>query len=121
MHASAARAAIVAQFNARPAADDPGVMAKVAERRKLHDDRLTRQTDRQRAKDEQRAQELETLRLQEEQRRDAEAARLAQAEMDAEIAQAARRERLAATVSNMADQKNLRDVRYAARKARQKR
>ena len=121
MHASEARAATVARFQARPGADDQRVIAQVAERRRAHDERLARQADRQRVKEEQLARELEAQLLQDQQEREAEVARLAQAESEAQAAQAARRERLAAKTSNMADQKALRDSRYAARKARQKR
>jgi len=105
--ASKARQAIVARFRARPAADDPVVLARQSARRAIVQAR------------EVRANEREMARLAAEAQREAEA--LAGRERDAaELARQAaeKAERQAALA---AEQKAARDARFAARKTRARR
>ncbi len=101
---ASAREAMLTRFRARPAGDDPAVLARQAERRAIAVAR------------EERAQERETQRRLEAERQAAlVAAELAAeaARKAAEIEAAAERARLA-----QAKQKEERDARYAARKAK---
>lgn len=120
-HAASAKADMVERFKARPDLSDPRLIAKIEERRRIHEERLARRADRKRAQDEELARALENERLVKLQEEEAELARLMQAEASAEEARQARRDRLAQTAVTMADQKASRDARYAARKLRQKR
>ena len=103
-NSAAAREAMLNRFRARPAGDDPAVLARQAERRAIATAR------------EERAQERETQRRLEAERQAAlvAAERAAEeARKAAEIEAAAERARLA-----QAKQKEERDARYAARKAK---
>ncbi|GJE72492.1 DUF6481 family protein [Methylorubrum podarium] len=103
-NSAAAREAMLARFRARPAQDDPAVQARQAERRAIAVAREERVQERAL----QRRLEAEQLAAIAAAEREAEAARKA-----AEIEAAAERVRLA-----QAKQKEERDARYAARKAK---
>ncbi|MDV2982936.1 UNVERIFIED_CONTAM: DUF6481 family protein [Methylobacteriaceae bacterium AG10] len=103
-NSAAAREAMLARFRARPAQDDPAVQARQAERRAIAVAREERVQERAL----QRRLEAERLAAIAAAEREAEAARKA-----AEIEAAAERVRLA-----QAKQKEERDARYAARKAK---
>ena len=105
-NSAAAREAMLARFRARPAQDDPAVQARQAERRAIAVAREERVQEREM----QRRVEAERLAAIAAAEREAEAARKA-----AEIEAAAERARLA-----QAKQKEERDARYAARKAKLK-
>ena len=105
--AAKAKAAMLERFKARPAADDPRVLAKQAERQAILEARAAREAERE----QQRLADME---------RQAEAAKLEAA---------AREEQKARELQEMMDeqereqalkvaQKAARDARYAARKAR---
>ncbi|GEO99817.1 DUF6481 family protein [Methylobacterium haplocladii] len=99
-----AREAMVERFRKRPAADDPAVIARNAERKAIAEAR------------EARAEERELARIAEEERKAAEIEAARQAEIArkaAEVEAAAERAREA-----QAAQKAERDARYAARKAK---
>ncbi|WP_159348029.1 DUF6481 family protein [Roseomonas harenae] len=104
-----AKKALLERFKARPAPDDPTVLARQEERRRIIEAREIREAERRRLKEEEKArQEAERLRLiAEEEARQAELAR--------EAAEAAERARQA-----LIEAKLERDRRYAARKARTK-
>ncbi len=105
--AAAAKKALIEKFKAKPAADDPAVLARQAERMAIAEARDARAGERKVAKEAEAARKLaedqarnEEVRLQAE----AEVARLAeQARRDEEI---------------KAQRKAERDAKYAARKAR---
>ncbi|HEV2543944.1 MAG TPA: DUF6481 family protein [Methylobacterium sp.] len=101
---ASAREAMLARFRARPSQDDPAVVARGAERRAIAAAREERVQEREL----QRRLEAERLAAIAAAEREAEAARKA-----AEIEAAAERARLA-----QAKQKEERDARYAARKAK---
>ena len=100
--AAQARANILEKFKARPAADDPTVKAREAERAEAAANRAKAKEARETAKAEQKRREAEAAA--------AEKARLAR-EKEEEATRAAALE---------ADQKAKRDARYAARKDRGK-
>ena len=102
-----AKKALLERFKSRPAADDPVVLARQEERKRIIEAREVREAERRRLKEEEKArQEAERLRLiAEEEARQAELARQA--------AEAAEQARLA-----LIEAKAERDRRYAARKAR---
>lgn len=102
--AAKARSETLARFRARPAADDPAVLAREAARRAIVDAREVRAAER--AEHQREAAERA--------RAAAEAERLAQAER-ALAEQAAAEERAAA---KQAELKAQRDARYLARKAK---
>ncbi|MBB2962134.1 DUF6481 family protein [Methylobacterium sp. R2-1] len=101
---ASAREAMLARFRARPANDDPAVQARVAERRAI----AVARDERVKEREVQRRLEAERLAAIAAAEREAEAERKA-----AEIEAAAERVRLA-----QAKQKDERDARYAARKAK---
>lgn len=102
--ATKARSETLARFRARPAADDPAVLARHSARRAIIDARETRTAARE-------AQRLvEAARLAAE----AEAARLAEAER-LELERLAAEER---AIARQAELKAQRDARYLARKAK---
>ena len=104
-----AKKALLERFKSRPPADDPEVLARQEERRRIIEAREIRDAERRRLKEEEKArQEAERLRLiAEEEARQAELAREA-----AEAAERAKQELIEAKLE--------RDRRYAARKARAK-
>lgn len=113
-----AKRALLEKFKTRPAADDPAILAKQAERKTILEAREKREAEKARLKQERLAREAvereERHKLDEEARlkAEAEAAELARAR-DAEEA-----ERVAGLLALEAEQKAKRDARYAARKAR---
>ncbi|MBV8916398.1 MAG: hypothetical protein JOZ05_25595 [Acetobacteraceae bacterium] len=105
--AAAAKKALLEAFKTRPAPDDPGLLARQAARRAIVEAREAREAERRRLKEEEAAR----LRSEEEARRQAEAEEAANRAAE----QAARDEQI------RAERKAIRDARYAARKARNKR
>ena len=104
---------LLEKFKTAPAADDPAVVAKRAEREALA-----------KAREERRA-ERERLKIEEKARKEAEAAAAAEAAYAAANAEAIAREaeekaRIDRTLADAAAMKAKRDERYAARKARQR-
>ncbi|WP_274630446.1 DUF6481 family protein [Arvimicrobium flavum] len=116
--ANEAKRALLDKFKARPAADDPAVIARQAERKAILEARAIREAEKARLKQERLAREAaeaEARRQAEEEARlkaEAEAAELAR------IREAEETERLSAQFALEAAQKAKRDARYAARKAR---
>jgi hypothetical protein len=116
--ANEAKKALLARFKAKPAADDPKVLARQEERRKILEARAIREAEKQKLKQERLAREAA-----EKAAREAEEARL-RAEAEAKAAEEARiraaeeAERIAGELSDEAARKAKRDARYAARKAR---
>lgn len=100
--AAEARKNLLNKFKSQPAADDPAVLARAAERKVQAEQREREREARQVAKAEQK-------RLEEEAAREA----ALQAERDKEAA-------IAAEAAMELERKAARDARYAARKARQK-
>ena len=105
--AAAAKKAMLEKFRAKPAPDDPAVLARQAERKAIAEAREIRAAERK------LAQEAEAVRRQaEDQARLAELAAQAAAEAQRKLEQAARDEEIKAL------RKAERDAKYAARKAR---
>jgi hypothetical protein len=102
-----ARQATLARFRARPAADDPAVLAREATRRAVVQARDVRTTER------------ETARLAAEAEREIEV-QAAQAHAAAELVREAA-EKVERQAALAAEQKTSRDARFAARKARARR
>ena len=105
--AAEAKKALLERFKARPAADDPEVLARAAERRAIQEAREIRVAERAKLK----AEELARLAEADVARKAAEAA--AAAEAEARAAELARRDE-----EIRAERKAARDAKYAARKAR---
>lgn len=105
--ATAARKAMLEKFHAKPAPDDPAVLARAAERKAIVEARAVRAAERRRIQEAEEAR-----RAAEEQARLAELAAQAEAEAQRKAEQAIRDEEI------KAQRKALRDARYAARKAR---
>lgn len=108
--AAAAKRALVDRFKSRPAADDPTVVARAAERLAIAEARDKRNTERlvtKAARDE--------VRQAEERAKAEAAARAAEEAANRAVEQSARDE------SIRAERKSARDAKYAARKARLKR
>lgn len=111
--ANDAKKALLEKFKAKPAADDPAVLARQAERKAAAEARERRETERReekRLKAEQEAREIAER---------AEAAEAA-ARADAEAREQNEKDLVARLLADEADRKAKRDARYAARKARQK-
>ena len=108
--AADAKKALVERFKARPAADDPTVQAKAAERKAIQEARDIRQAERSRVK----AEEQARLNAADEARKIADAA--AHAEAEARLVDTARRDE-----EIRAERKAARDAKYAARKSRLRR
>ncbi len=113
-----AKKALLEKFKAKPAADDPAVLARQAERKAILEAREIRNAEKERLKQERLAREA--IEKAEREAREAEERRVA-AELAAE--EAARREaeeleRLASELAEDAAKKAKRDARYAARKQR---
>ncbi len=116
--ANAAKQALLERFKTRPAADDPAVIARQAERKAILEARAIREAEKAKQKAERLAREAEEKARRE---AEAEAARI-QAEKDAAEAAAKaaaeEEERLGAQLALEAAAKAKRDARYAARKSR---
>lgn len=119
-NSTTAKMALVEKLRARPGPDDPRRQAIAAERKAIHDARLARQADKQRLLQEQREREEEERRKREEAELVAALAREAELEAQRVAAEEARAARMSRAVLDLAEQKDRRDARYAARKARQK-
>lgn len=116
--ANEAKKALLERFKAKPAADDPTVLARQAERKAILDARAIREAEKARLKQEKLAREAAEKA---ERQAIAEAARLAAeaaAAEEAERRQAEESERIAFELADEAARKAKRDARYAARKAR---
>jgi hypothetical protein len=105
--AAAAKKAMLEKFRAKPAPDDPAVLARAAERKAIAEAREKRAEERRLIKEVEDAR-----RLAEDQARQAELAAQAEAELRRKAEQAVRDEEI------KAQRKAERDARYAARKAR---
>jgi hypothetical protein len=116
--ANEARKALLERFKARPSADDPAVIMRMEERRRIIEARALREAEKERQRQERLARE----RAEAEARRIAEEAARKEAEEKARI-EAAQREaeeqvKLEAELALEEARKAKRDARYAARKAR---
>lgn len=105
--AAAAKKAMLEKFRAKPASDDPAVLARAAERKAIAEARDVRAEERRKFREIEEAR-----RIVEDQARLAELAAQAEAEAQRKVEQAARDEEI------KAQRKAERDARYAARKAR---
>ena len=116
--ANEAKKALLERFKAKPAADDPAVLAKQAERKAILAAREIREAEKARLKQEKLAREAAEKA---EREAAAEAARIAAEEVaqaEAKIREAEENERISRLLSDEAERKAKRDARYAARKAR---
>jgi len=105
--AAAAKRALVDSFKAKPAPDDPAVLARQAERKAIADARELRAIERKKQK------EIDDLRRQAEDVAKIEAERLRAEEEATRVTEAAARDE-----AIKAQRKAERDAKYAARKAR---
>jgi hypothetical protein len=116
--ANEAKKALLERFKSKPAADDPAVLARQAERKAILAAREIREAEKARLKQERLAREaIEKA----EREAAAEAARIAAeeaAQAEARIREAEEAERIARLLADEAERKAKRDARYAARKAR---
>ncbi|TPL57866.1 hypothetical protein FJ942_12585 [Mesorhizobium sp. B2-4-2] len=116
--ANEAKKALLERFKSKPAADDPAVLARQAERKAILAAREIREAEKARLKQERLAREaIEKA----ERETAAEAARVAAeeaAQAEARIREAEEAERIARLLADEAERKAKRDARYAARKAR---
>jgi hypothetical protein len=113
-----AKRALLEKFKARPAADDPRMLARQAERQAILEARAKRDAEKERLKQERLAREA---RERAEREAIAEAARIAAeeaAQAEAKRREAEENERIARLLSDEAERKAKRDARYAARKSR---
>ena len=116
--ANEAKKALLERFKAKPAADDPAVLARQAERKAILAAREIREAEKARLKQEKLAREAAERA---EREAAAEAARIAAEEAaaaEAKIREAEETERISRLLSDEAERKAKRDARYAARKAR---
>jgi hypothetical protein len=116
--ANVAKKALLERFKSKPAADDPAVQARQAERKAILEARAIREAEKARLKQEKLAREAAEKA---EREALAEAARLAAEAAAAEEAkrrEAEEAERIAFELADEASRKAKRDARYAARKAR---
>lgn len=116
--ANEAKKALLERFKTRPAADDPQVLARQAERKAILAARAERDAEKARLKQERLAREAA-----ERAAREAEAERLrleaeAKATEEAKLREAEENDRIARLLADEAERKAKRDARYAARKAR---
>jgi hypothetical protein len=113
-----AKKALLERFKAKPAADDPAVIAKQQERQAILAARAIREKEKEKARQEKLAREAaeraERERLAEIARKEAEEL----ARIEAEARAAEELERVARQLNEEAEQKAKRDARYAARKSR---
>jgi len=116
--ANEAKKALLERFKSKPAADDPAVLARQAERKAILEARAIREAEKARLKQEKLAREAAEKA---EREAIAEAARVAAEAAAAEEAkrrEAEEAERIAFELADEAARKAKRDARYAARKAR---
>ena len=118
--ANAAKLALLERFKAKPAADDPAVLAKQAERQAVLEAREKRAVEKEKLKQEKLAREaIERA----EREAAAEAARIAAEEAataEARAREAQETERISRLLADEAAQKAKRDARYAARKSKKR-
>lgn len=116
--ANDAKKALLEKFKARPAADDPQVLARQAERKAILEARAIREAEKERLKQERLAREAKERA--EREAAEAEARRIAEeaAREEAKLREAEENERIARVLADEAERKAKRDARYAARKAR---
>lgn len=118
--AAEAAAAKLEKFKAKPAADDPAVLAREAERKAVAEARVLREAEKARVRAEKLAQETAdkaARAVEQAARREADAA----AKLADEAAAKSKQHEMAARVMvDEADRKAKRDARYAARKAAKK-
>ena len=116
--ANEAKKELLARFKAKPAADDPAVLARQAERKAILEARAIREAEKARLKQEKLAREAAEKA---EREAAAEAARIAAEEAaaaEAKIREAEETDRISRLLADEAERKAKRDARYAARKAR---
>ncbi|MBN9232901.1 MULTISPECIES: DUF6481 family protein [Phyllobacteriaceae] len=116
--ANEAKKALLERFKAKPAADDPAVLARQAERKAILEARAVREAEKARLKQERLAREAAEKAARE---AAAEAARLEaeeKAREEAALRDAEENERIARVLADEAERKAKRDARYAARKSR---
>ncbi|BAV49298.1 hypothetical protein MesoLj113a_06050 [Mesorhizobium sp. 113-1-2] len=116
--ANEAKKALLERFKSKPAADDPAVLARQAERKAILEAREIREAEKARLKQEKLAREAVEKA---EREAAAEAARIAAEEAalaEAKIKEAEETERIARLLADEAERKAKRDARYAARKQR---
>jgi hypothetical protein len=116
--ANEAKKALLERFKAKPAADDPAVVARQAERKAILAAREIREAEKARLKQEKLAREAVDKA---EREAAAEAARIAAeeaAQAEANIRESEENERIARFLADEAERKAKRDARYAARKQR---
>ncbi|BCG77078.1 hypothetical protein MesoLj113b_06200 [Mesorhizobium sp. 113-3-3] len=116
--ANEAKKALLERFKSKPAADDPAVLARQAERKAILQAREIREAEKARLKQEKLAREAAEKA---EREAAAESARIAAeeaAQAEAKIREAEETERIARLLADEAERKAKRDARYAARKAR---
>lgn len=116
--ANEAKKALLERFKAKPAADDPAVLARQAERKAVLDARTIREAEKARLKQEKLAREAKERA---EREAVAEAARIAAEEAamaDARNKEAEENLRISRLLADEAERKAKRDARYAARKQR---
>ncbi|GHD14915.1 DUF6481 family protein [Tianweitania populi] len=116
--ANEAKQAMLARFKAKPAEDDPAVLARKAERQAIVEARAKREEEKARLKQEREERE-EAERVARE-AAEAEAQRLAEEEAQREALEKAEAEKgqIARLLADEAERKAKRDAKYAARKAR---
>ncbi|TIT55978.1 MAG: hypothetical protein E5W63_23155, partial [Mesorhizobium sp.] len=112
--ATEAKKALLERFKSKPAADDPAVLARQAERKAILAAREIREAEKAKLKQEKLAREaIEKA----EREAAAEAARIAAeeaAEAEAKLREAEENERIARLLADEAERKAKRDARYAA-------
>jgi hypothetical protein len=116
--ANEAKKALLERFKTRPAADDPAVVARKAERQAILAARAERDAEKAKLKQERLAREAAERATRE---AAAEKARLeaeAKAAEESKLRETEENERIARLLSDEAERKAKRDARYAARKAR---
>lgn len=116
--ATDAKKALLEKYKARPAEDDPRILARQAERKAILEARAIREAEKERLKQERLAREAKERA--EREAAEAEARRLAEeaAREEASKREAEENERIARLLADEAERKAKRDARYAARKAR---
>lgn len=116
--ANEAKKALLERFKTRPAADDPAVVARKAERQAILAARAERDAEKAKLKQERLAREAAERATRE---AAAEKARLeaeAKAAEEARLRESEENERIARLLADEAERKAKRDARYAARKSR---
>lgn len=116
--ANEAKRALLDRFKARPAEDDPEVLARKAERQAILEARAIREAEKARLKQEKLAREAAEKAARA--AAEAEARRIAEeaAAAEAKAREAEETARIALVLADEAERKAKRDARYAARKAR---